>query len=77
MLNLGQTLGRLHHPLQTLLVELVGGGPGSASVERGPHRDGVAFLRDILMDGVVGKAGQRRFAAVDQGFDFIGGRMLF
>ena len=77
MLNLGQTLGRLHYPLQTLLVELVGGGPGGASVERGPHRDRVAFLRDILMDGVVGEAREGRLAAIDQGLDFIGGRMLF
>ena len=77
MLNPGQTLGRLHHPLQTLIVELVGGGPGSTSVEGGPHRDRVIFFRDILMDGVVGEAGQGRFPAIDQGFDFIGGRILF
>ena len=77
MLDLGQTLRSLHYSFEALVVELVGGGAGSASAERRPHRNRIIFLGDILMDGVVGKTGQSEFAAIDHGFDLICGRMLF
>src|SRR4029077_20557217 len=77
MLNLGQTLRSLYNSLETLVVKLVGGGPGRASIERSPQRDGIAFLRDILMDGVVGEPGQGALSAVNKGLDLICGRMLF
>ena len=76
MLNLGQTLRRLHNPLQAFVVKFVGGGPRRASAEHRPHRNRVVFFRHILMDDVVGEAGEGALAAIEEDFHFVGGGVL-
>jgi len=76
MLNFGQSFRGFYNAFEAVAVEFVGGGAGRASVERRPHRDRVIFLGYVLMDGVIGKAGQGRMASVDIQLDFIGSRML-
>ncbi len=77
MLDFGQSFRSLHYSFEAVAVELVGGGAGGASAERGPHRNGIIFLGYVLMDDVVGKTGESEFAPIDHGFDLICGRMLF
>ena len=74
MLHLGQAFGRFDHPPQTIIVKLVGGGASRASAEDRAHGDDVIFLRDILMDGVIGKARERKSAAREKNFNLIGRR---
>src|SRR5437660_1796658 len=76
MLNLGQTFRCLHHALQAVIVKLVGSSASSASAKSRAHRDRVVVVRDVLMNDVIGKAGQRRFAAIDENFDLVGRRVL-
>ena len=77
MLNFGQSFRSLYYSFEAVAVEFVGGGAGGASAERRPHRDGIIFLGYVLMDGVIGKAGEGELAAIDHGFDLIRGRVLF
>jgi len=74
MLNPGQTLRCLHHAPQAVIIKLVGSSASSASAKSRTHRDRVVLFRDVLMNDVVGKAGQRRFAAIDENFDLVGRR---
>src|SRR6185437_15417159 len=76
-LHLGQRLGSQHRLLQALVIKLVGGGPGGASTEYGAHRDHVILFRHVLVDGVVGEAGERALPAGDESFHFIGGGEFF
>src|ERR1700722_2995325 len=59
MLNSSQTLGSFDDPPQALIVKLVTRGASRAPAKCGPYRDGVVFFRNVLMNRVVGKSGER------------------
>src|SRR6185437_2844040 len=75
-LHLGQRLGSQYRLLQALVIKLVGGGPGGASTEYGAHRDHVILFRHVLVNGVVGEAGEGALPAGDEGFNFVSGGEL-
>ena len=64
--------GRGDHAAERVVVGLVGGGAGGAAVEDGAHGDAEMLLGDVLVDGVVGEAGERVGAGVDFDFGFVG-----
>ena len=76
-LHLRQLFRSCHNALQTLIVQFVGSSSSRASIKSCPHRDNIILLRYILMDGVVGKSGQRRMPAVDESFHLVRTRILF
>src|SRR5215472_15161052 len=52
-----------------------GATPGRrAGTEGGAYRDVIRLLGDVLMNGVIGKAGQGATATRDEQFDLVGGR---
>ena len=61
--------GLLDHRADGIGVEPVGGGARRAAVDRRAHREVRAPLGHILMDGVVGEAGQRLLFRIDNRFD--------
>src|SRR5260370_40401075 len=76
MLYSGQLLRSLDYPPQTLVVKLVGGGPRRAPAKHRTYRNSVIFLRNVLVDCVIGEAGQCKTAAREKNFDLIGTREL-
>src|SRR5579863_5212923 len=76
MLNLGQVLGRLNHPLQTVIVQFIGGGARGAAAKNRANGGYDVLLRDILMNGVIGKAGESALPAVEEHLNLIGSRIL-
>lgn len=74
MLDTGKTLGRFHNPSQAVIVKPVGGGARGPTIKHGSHRDRHVFFRNVLMNYVVGKAGERGRSTGKQYLDFIGGR---
>jgi hypothetical protein len=63
MLHLSKRFGRFDYAAQTLVVELVGGGPSGSPSENRANGDYVIFVLNILVDDVVGKAGERESSA--------------
>lgn len=66
-----QRRGGSNHAPQRFLIGFVGGCPGGAAIERRADGNRQLPLRDVLMDGVVGKAGERLGDAVDLHFGFV------
>src|ERR1051326_2869316 len=76
MLHLGQVLGSLHYLPQALIIKLVGRSSRRLATKSGAHRDRVVRLRDVLMNGVIGKARQRKAPARKKNLYFVRGRDL-
>src|ERR1700733_2602593 len=74
MLHPGQTLRRAHDLPQTFFIKFVGKSSRGFSTKRGPHRDHVILLGDVLMNGVVGEASQRKPSTGEKNFDLTCGR---
>ena len=74
MLHLSERFRGFDYTAQTLVVELVCGGPSRASTEDRTNGDYMVFVLNILMDDVVGEAGQGKSAAGDEHLDLIRGR---
>src|SRR5215468_10020866 len=77
MLHLRQVLRCQNNSFEAFLVQLVGGRSRGSSAEGGAHRDAVILVSDILVNYVVGKARERRAAAVEIGLHFVGGGVFF
>src|SRR2546428_9764976 len=77
MLHLRQLLRGRHYTLQTLIIKFVSGSSSRAPIKSRPHGNNVILLRHVLMNGVVGKSGQRRMPAVGESFHLVCTRVLF
>jgi len=51
-------------------LQSIGGGASGPVIQRRPDREPLRLLRDVLMDGVVGEAGQRVAVCAKYGLDF-------
>jgi hypothetical protein len=59
-----------------LVVEFVRRRTGRAPAKRRADGNHVVLFSDILMNDVIGEAGERALSAGKEDFDFVGGRML-
>jgi hypothetical protein len=71
MLHFGQTFGSLNHPPQAFIVELVSRRPSRSPTKRRSHRDSVIRFRNILMNCIVGEAGQRMLSSRQENFNLV------
>ncbi len=59
-LHLGKIGCGFHHAPNTVLVKFVGGGARCAATQIHAHRERIVLFGDILGNGVIGKASERR-----------------
>src|SRR5579872_1993729 len=76
MLHLGQVLRSPHHLPQALIIKLVRRSSRRLATKSSAHRDRVVLLRYVLMNGVIGKARQRKAPARKKDLYFVRGRDL-
>ena len=75
-LNFCQSLRSPYDLLQALIIKLVRSSPCSAPAKNRAHRNPVIFFGNVLMNGVVRKASERRTPAIKKALDFISSRVL-
>src|SRR4029077_5681992 len=69
-----QALGRAHDLPHTLIIKPVCECSRRPTIERGAHRDHMVFFGNVLVNRVIGEAGQRKPPAREKHLDFIRSR---